>query len=80
MARARPPSYNRRYVSSVYFTSITVITIGYGDIHPVNATEQIVVIVMCLLACGIFGYSLNRIGEIIQNIYKKKNAFRKKIF
>lgn len=67
------------YVGGIYFVSITVITIGFGDIHPVNSKERIFVIVMCLLACGVFAYSLNRIGDIISNISKKQRQFKRQM-
>lgn len=56
-----------------------MITIGFGDIYPVNTSERIFVILMCLFTCGIFAYSLNRIGDIIQNIQKKHKEFKKSI-
>lgn len=38
------------------------ITVGYGDIVPVNTNEMILCILTMLIACGVFGYSLNIIG------------------
>lgn len=29
------------YISAVYFIIITMITVGFGDIHPVNTPEYI---------------------------------------
>lgn len=39
-----------------------MLTIGYGDITPTNNMEKIYCIIMTLIACGIFGYSINTIG------------------
>jgi hypothetical protein len=39
-----------------------MITVGYGDIVPINPTEKIYVIIMTLVSCGIFAYALNIIG------------------
>jgi hypothetical protein len=35
-----------------------MITIGYGDISPVNSTERIFVMVISLIACGVFAYAV----------------------
>ena len=37
-----------------------MITVGYGDIHPFT----IYVIIMTLISCGVFAYSVNTIGNI----------------
>jgi hypothetical protein len=45
--------------------TVTMITVGYGDIAPTNNFETIVNIVSMMIACGVFGYSFNAIGTII---------------
>jgi hypothetical protein len=45
-----------------------MITLGYGDIVPVNTVERMVVIVIAFFACGMFAYIFNRIGEIFQSL------------
>jgi len=47
------------------------ITVGYGDILPVNTDEMILCCLTMLIACGVFGYSLNVIGSIISDILAK---------
>jgi len=42
-----------------------MITVGYGDITPVNKVERIVIVIMTLISCGVFGYALNQIGAIV---------------
>jgi hypothetical protein len=39
-----------------------MVTVGYGDINPVNSTETILAIVTMLSVCGVFAYSINEIG------------------
>lgn len=36
-----------------------MITVGYGDVIPVNSIERIVIVIMTLISCGVFGYALN---------------------
>ncbi|KAL4512188.1 hypothetical protein ABPG72_005190 [Tetrahymena utriculariae] len=69
-------TWSLRYNYSVYFSFITCITIGYGDITPKNVIERNVVIIISLISTGFFSYSINTIGTIFQtqfqNIQKKK--------
>jgi len=44
------------YIVCLYFTFITMSTIGYGDYSPKTEYEMIYIICISLAACGIFGY------------------------
>ena len=48
-----------------------MITVGYGDIVPYNNLEKILCIFIMLIACGFYGYSLNTLGTIINQILIK---------
>jgi hypothetical protein len=52
------PNVNR-YIRALYWACITMSTIGYGDVSPTNDYERVYVMIMCLLSCGIFGYSMS---------------------
>lgn len=54
------------YLEALYFTLITMITVGYGDNVPQTSYEKIYVIFMTLFCCGMFAYSINFIGVIFQ--------------
>ena len=56
-----------------------MVTVGYGDITPTNSREKVFVIILMVLACGVFAYSLNRVGVIIQEMFQKEDEFRFKI-
>jgi hypothetical protein len=54
-------NWDIKYLSALYFSVTTMITIGYGDIHPYTSPEMIVSILAMLLASGVFGYTMNSI-------------------
>ncbi|EAR92302.2 cation channel family protein (macronuclear) [Tetrahymena thermophila SB210] len=67
------------YIASFYWAVITMITVGYGDITPTTTVERIFVILICLVGCGVFAYSVNSIGSIISAITQKSTNFRQKM-
>lgn len=58
-------SWHQIYIDAYYFTTVTMITVGYGDIIPASEEEKIVCIIFMLFSCGIFGYSMNTVGSIL---------------
>ncbi|KAL4426565.1 hypothetical protein ABPG74_012325 [Tetrahymena malaccensis] len=66
------------YINSIYFTIITMITIGYGDIAPINIYEKIYVCFMTFITCGLFAYCVNCIGTLFAEINQKQQIFKQK--
>ncbi|KRX09786.1 Cyclic nucleotide-binding protein [Pseudocohnilembus persalinus] len=66
-----------KYIYAIYFSFITVGTIGYGDIHPSNNIEFLYVIFMTIVSTFIVGYTVNTIGTIFQDQSKKIAEFKK---
>lgn len=48
---------------------------GYGDITPANEYEALYVSFTMLLTCGIFAYTFNCIGLIVEEYNKKHKQF-----
>ena len=62
-----------KYLYSLYFSTTTMITVGYGDIIPNSSLEIAYCLFMMLISSGMFAYSLNKLGNILQEMYKKDN-------
>ncbi|KAL4465443.1 hypothetical protein ABPG73_007898 [Tetrahymena malaccensis] len=65
-----------QYIYCLYFSFITMITVGYGDIVPQTNIERVYVIFMTLISAAVFGYSINTIGAIFQDIASKSISYR----
>ncbi len=55
------------YLESFYFSTITLTTIGYGDLHPTNDTSKIFTVMFVLSGVGIFLFALTVISSNIEN-------------
>ncbi|EAS06722.2 cation channel family protein (macronuclear) [Tetrahymena thermophila SB210] len=65
-----------QYIYCLYFSFITMITVGYGDVVPQTNIERVYVILMTLISAAVFGYSINTIGAIFQDIASKSISYR----
>ena len=68
-----------KWVDAVYFSVITITTVGYGDIHPTNDITKIFTIFYVLIGVGIIAASLNIIVRTAaqRRIEKQKNKRNK---
>lgn len=55
-------------MAALYFSFITMISVGYGDITPSSKEERIFVIFMTIFSCGVFAYVVSSIGELFENL------------
>jgi hypothetical protein len=55
------------YVTSFYFTTTTVLTVGYGDISAVNSYEKLICILLMIIGVISFSFATGSLSSIIAN-------------
>ena len=65
-----------RYIYSLYFAIVTMVTVGYGDISSQNSTECTVNIILIIYGCAVFAFTINEIGMIFKEMYQEEKAFK----
>ena len=73
-------SFKDQYITSLYFSITTMLTVGYGDITPRNINERLFTIFMMLMGGGVFGYVMNSIATIAQSIEGEKTKMRRQMY
>ena len=63
------------YFAAFYWSSMTMTTIGYGDIVPSTLIERAFVSIMMLVGAFAYGYIIGAVGNVIAQANEKKNKF-----
>ena len=65
-----------QYFYSLYWSTVTIMTVGYGDISAKNITEIIFSTFTIFFGCGLFAYFINSVGTIVADLNKESNIFK----
>ncbi|EAS01104.2 cyclic nucleotide-binding domain protein (macronuclear) [Tetrahymena thermophila SB210] len=65
-----------QYLESYYYATVTMITVGYGDITPQNPQEMIFCVFSMMICCGVFAYSINQVGNIFKQFFHLENDIK----
>ena len=62
-----------------YWSSTTMVTVGYGDITPNNIYEVIFTTIAMYTASGLFSYAVSSISYLIVEMKKNEAEFSKEM-
>ncbi|CAD8074510.1 unnamed protein product [Paramecium sonneborni] len=72
-------SWTDLYIESMYYTSVTMYTVGYGDLHPINISEKMFAFLFVFVCTFQLSFSLNTIGEILTRMKNNNDIINKKL-
>ena len=71
--------WHTRYLYAYYFVVVVMNTVGFGDLTPQNDNERLYCVVFIYVACGIFAYTINCVGVIVQDINRSNKLYKRNL-
>jgi hypothetical protein len=65
-------SCQSQYLIGYYWSIVTMITVGYGDITPRSDNTRLYTIVVMVFSSGLFAFINNKIAIIFQEMENRK--------
>ena len=68
-----------QYVDAIYFSMVTITSVGYGDITPENHHEKFFCYWLLFVTCFTYSYLIGIFADIVSNSRSDSNIFERKM-
>ena len=67
------------YIASLYYMLVTIYSVGYGDILPINIWEKLAIIVFMFIGSMLYSYAVSSLSTIFSEKNKKYFEYKRKV-
>ena len=67
------------YIASLYYILVTIFTVGYGDILPINTWEKLTMIVFMFVGSLLYSYAISSLSTIFSEKNTKYIEYKRKV-
>ena len=67
------------YILSLYWSIMTITTIGYGDISPQSTEERLIAILFMAIGACLYSYIVGTMCSVVQGLNVTKNEFQNRM-
>ncbi|KDO27241.1 hypothetical protein SPRG_07490, partial [Saprolegnia parasitica CBS 223.65] len=71
-----PPT---QYIASLYWSVMTIGTIGYGDVSVVTSAERMIAILCMIIGCGSYSFIIGSICGLVSGLSEATTEFNQKM-
>ena len=68
-----------RYIVSLYWATVSLTTMGYGDVVPANTSERLFCIFVALIGGCVFSFCIGSISSLITEVKGADHAYRARV-
>jgi len=69
-------SPGRLYTTALYWSVMTITTIGYGDVVPTTPGERVTAILVMLVGASMYAYTVGMASSIVSNLDEATNHWQ----